>query len=94
MISAPAIRRSPICSPSRSTRSAQSAAIVRAVVGLGRSLGLTTVAEGVESQQQLSILHAEGCDEMQGYLIGRPQPIGYAELVGRSGIDRRVAIGA
>ena len=68
---------------------------MRAVVGLGRSLGLTTVAEGVESQQQLSILHAEGCDEMQGYLIGRPQPIGdYAELVGRSGIDRRVAIGA
>ena len=76
-------------------RNAQSAAIVRAVLGLGRSLGLTTVAEGVETQQQLTILRAEGCDEMQGYLIGRPQPIGdYAELVGRSGIDKRVAVGA
>ncbi len=76
-------------------RNAQSAAIVRAVLGLGRSLSLITVAEGVENQQQLAILRREGCDEMQGYLIGRPQPIGdYAELVGRSGVDKRVSVGA
>jgi diguanylate cyclase (GGDEF)-like protein/PAS domain S-box-containing protein len=76
-------------------RNAQSAAIVRAVLGLGRALSLTTVAEGVENQQQLAILRREGCDEMQGYLIGRPQPIAdYAELIGRSGTDTRVAIGA
>ncbi|MFN3425889.1 MAG: EAL domain-containing protein, partial [Novosphingobium meiothermophilum] len=66
-------------------RNAQSAAIVRTVISLGRSLDLTTVAEGVETQAQLDILRCEGCDEMQGYLIGRPQPIAdYAALVGRA----------
>ena len=71
-------------------RNAQSAAIVRAVLGLGRSLDLITVAEGVETQAQLTILRHEGCDEMQGYLIGRPQPIAeYAELVGRPAPERR-----
>jgi diguanylate cyclase (GGDEF)-like protein/PAS domain S-box-containing protein len=74
-------------------RNAQSAAIVRAVLGLGRSLTLTTVAEGVENQQQLAILRREGCDEMQGYLIGRPQPISdYADIVGRK--EKRTAISA
>ncbi|MET0869005.1 MAG: EAL domain-containing protein [Pseudorhodoplanes sp.] len=74
-------------------RNAQSAAIVRAVLGLGRSLMLTAVAEGVENQQQLAILRREGCDEMQGYLIGRPQPISdYADIVGRK--EKRSAIGA
>jgi diguanylate cyclase (GGDEF)-like protein/PAS domain S-box-containing protein len=73
-------------------RSAQSAAIVRAVLGLGRSLDLTTVAEGVETQAQLAILRNEGCDEMQGYLIGRPQPISeYAEIAGRPARERRTA---
>ncbi len=73
-------------------RNAQSAAIVRAVLGLGRSLDLTTVAEGVETQAQLTILRSEGCDEMQGYLIGRPQPIAeYAEIAGRPASERRAA---
>jgi diguanylate cyclase (GGDEF)-like protein/PAS domain S-box-containing protein len=73
-------------------RNAQSAAIVRSVLGLGRSLDLTTVAEGVETQAQLAILRNEGCDEMQGYLIGRPQPIcEYAEIAGRPARDRRTA---
>jgi EAL domain-containing protein (putative c-di-GMP-specific phosphodiesterase class I) len=63
------------------------------VLGLGRSLNLTTVAEGVESQQQFAILRREGCDEMQGYLIGRPQPISdYADIVGRK--DKRAVISA
>ncbi len=76
-------------------RNAQSAAIVRSVIGLGRSLMLTTVAEGVETQQQMAILRSEGCDEMQGYLIGRPLPISaYAELVGRPPRIRRAAVGA
>ena len=44
------------------------------------------VAEGVETQEQLSFLSDEGCDAVQGYFIGRPQPIGqYAAVVGRSG---------
>jgi diguanylate cyclase (GGDEF)-like protein/PAS domain S-box-containing protein len=70
-------------------RNTQSGAIVRAVLGLGRSLNLTTVAEGVETQTQLAILQSEGCDEMQGYLIGRPQPIAdYADIAGRPARER------
>jgi diguanylate cyclase (GGDEF)-like protein/PAS domain S-box-containing protein len=67
-------------------RNPQSAAIVRAVIGLGHGLEMSIVAEGVETQEQLSFLSDEGCDAVQGYFIGRPQPIGlYAELVGRGG---------
>jgi diguanylate cyclase (GGDEF)-like protein/PAS domain S-box-containing protein len=47
-------------------------AIVRAVVGLGHSLGMTTCAEGVETGAQLTFLKHEGCDEVQGYYFGRP----------------------
>ncbi|MBB5047440.1 diguanylate cyclase (GGDEF)-like protein/PAS domain S-box-containing protein [Rhodopseudomonas rhenobacensis] len=64
----------------------QSAAIVRAVIGLGHGLGVSIVAEGVETQQQLDFLVAEGCDAVQGYFIGKPAPIEqYARLVGLSG---------
>ena len=64
--------------------SAQSAAIVRAVIGLGRGLHLPIVAEGVETEEQLAFLARESCDEVQGYLIGRPRPIGdYASMAGR-----------
>jgi EAL domain-containing protein (putative c-di-GMP-specific phosphodiesterase class I) len=67
-------------------RNPQSAAIVRAVIGLGHGLEMSIVAEGVETQEQLSFLSDEGCDAVQGYFIGRPQPIGqYAALVGRGG---------
>jgi diguanylate cyclase (GGDEF)-like protein/PAS domain S-box-containing protein len=65
-------------------RNPQSAAIVRAVIGLGRGLDLPIVAEGVETQDQLSFLSREDCNEIQGFLIGRPCPIEtYATLVGR-----------
>ncbi len=56
-------------------RNPQSAAIVRAVIGLGHGLGITLVAEGVETQEQLAFLAGEGCDQMQGYYLGKPAPI-------------------
>jgi diguanylate cyclase (GGDEF)-like protein/PAS domain S-box-containing protein len=49
-------------------------AIVRAVIGLGRSLGIRTCAEGVETAGQLAFLKAEGCDEVQGFYLSRPLP--------------------
>ncbi|MEO6946219.1 MAG: EAL domain-containing protein, partial [Nitrobacter sp.] len=65
-------------------RNPQSAAIVRAVIGLGHGLGVSIVAEGVETQEQLDFLADEGCDAVQGYFIGRPAPIAqYAALIGR-----------
>jgi diguanylate cyclase (GGDEF)-like protein/PAS domain S-box-containing protein len=66
-------------------RNPQSAAIVRAVIDLGHGLEMSIVAEGVETQEQLSFLSDEGCDAVQGYFLGKPQPIGhYDALVGRS----------
>jgi len=50
------------------------AAVVRAVADLGKRLGVTTVAEGVETQEQLDRIRSEGCTEVQGYLFGRPAP--------------------
>ncbi len=61
----------------------QSAAIVRAVIGLAHGLDLPVLAEGVETKAQLDFLAAESCNEVQGYLMGRPHPImEYSELIG------------
>jgi EAL domain-containing protein (putative c-di-GMP-specific phosphodiesterase class I) len=46
--------------------------LTQAVVGLGHALGLKVVAEGVETEAQLEMLRAQGCDEAQGYLFTRP----------------------
>ena len=65
---------------------AQSAAIIRAVIGLGLGLDIPIMAEGVETQQQLDFLRKAKCCRVQGYFIGRPAPIKqYATLVGRGG---------
>ena len=53
----------------------QAATIVRAVLGLGRGLGLPVLAEGVETDAELKFLQDEQCDEVQGYLLGRPAAI-------------------
>jgi EAL domain-containing protein (putative c-di-GMP-specific phosphodiesterase class I) len=59
---------------SEAETSADARAIIRAVAGLGVSLGITTVVEGVETAQQLELARAEGVGQVQGYLLGRPQP--------------------
>ncbi len=58
--------------------------VIKAIVGLGRGLGLPVLAEGVETEEQLKFLKSVGCFQAQGFLIGRPHPIGvYAAHVGR-----------
>jgi diguanylate cyclase (GGDEF)-like protein/PAS domain S-box-containing protein len=59
--------------------SQDSLAIVRAVTGLGKSLGIVTTAEGVETDAQLEMLSREGCTQAQGYLISKPRPIAEVE---------------
>lgn len=49
-------------------------AIVVTIINLARSMGMRTIAEGVETLEQLSVLRALGCDEVQGYLLSRPLP--------------------
>ena len=62
------------------------AAIVRAIVGLGTSLGMTITAEGVETPAQLDFIRAVGCSEAQGYIIERRNP-----SATRSASSRRTA---
>lgn len=54
--------------------SPQARAIIRAVLAIGKSMDVPVLAEGVETRSQLDILRQEGCDAMQGYLLGRPKP--------------------
>jgi EAL domain-containing protein (putative c-di-GMP-specific phosphodiesterase class I) len=54
--------------------SAEAVAIVRAMTQMGLSLGMSTTAEGVETTEQLDIVRAEGCTEVQGYLYSPPKP--------------------
>lgn len=53
----------------------QTIAIIRAVLALGKTFGIPVLAEGIETYDQLSMLNAEGCEEAQGFLLGRPVPL-------------------
>jgi diguanylate cyclase (GGDEF)-like protein len=55
-------------------RDGKAAAIIESIVGLGHSLDLRITAEGVETEEQLAALSGVGCDEAQGFLLGRPMP--------------------
>lgn len=54
-------------------------AIVNSMIHLAHELGFSIIAEGIEDEQQLQYLTAQGCDIFQGYLLGRPQPVNYYE---------------
>ncbi|MEO5808086.1 EAL domain-containing protein [Devosia sp.] len=54
------------------TTRGDSLAIIKAVIGLGQSLGMSTTAEGVETEEQFDMVRAQGCDEVQGYLFSPP----------------------
>jgi len=49
--------------------------IINTIVSLAHSMNIRVNAEGVETQAQLDALHAHGCDELQGFFLGRPQPV-------------------
>lgn len=67
-------------------------AIVRAITTLADALGMETLAEGVETQALMEILRSEGCDMIQGYLIGRPMPGNHVQRMLSSG-QTTVALG-
>jgi len=67
-----------------------SMAIIRAVTGLGKSLGIATTAEGVETHAQLELLRREGCTQVQGYLFSKPRPA--AEVEGMLSAPRTSAV--
>lgn len=57
----------------------QDAQIARAIIAMAHSLGLAVIAEGVENQDQLDFLREHGCDQVQGYLFGKPMPASQLE---------------
>jgi EAL domain-containing protein (putative c-di-GMP-specific phosphodiesterase class I) len=56
------------------TIDAGSEVIVNTIIAMAHSLGLKVIAEGVETEAQLALLHERGCDQVQGYLFARPLP--------------------
>jgi len=64
-------------------RSPQADAIISAILRLAQTLDLATIAEGVETEEQVTMLRQASCHELQGYLFGRPGPMSaYEEVIG------------
>jgi EAL domain-containing protein (putative c-di-GMP-specific phosphodiesterase class I) len=72
------------------TSHSDSAAIVCAIAGLGRSLDIETIAEGVETAEQLTFLRSAGCPMAQGYLFSRPVPLAGLSFEAPSALQRDV----
>lgn len=70
---------------------ANSGAVVSTIVGLSRALGVHTIAEGVETENQATLLKAAGCQVAQGYLFGKPGPL---DTSGETEEPERIAAGA
>jgi diguanylate cyclase (GGDEF)-like protein len=68
-----------------------SRAILRAVANLGHDLGMTTTAEGVETEEQVNKVRAEGCTEMQGYFFSPPRPMRDIEKLFLASCERSVS---
>jgi diguanylate cyclase (GGDEF)-like protein/PAS domain S-box-containing protein len=73
-------------------RNSDSAVIIKAIAGLGASLGIETTAEGIETPEQLEIVRRAGCTEMQGYLVSPPRPA--ADVLGLIARFRREVVAA
>ena len=65
---------------SRMETDTSSGAVISTIVGLSRALGVRTIAEGVETENQATLLRAAGCQVVQGYLFGRPAPLVPGEM--------------
>jgi EAL domain-containing protein (putative c-di-GMP-specific phosphodiesterase class I) len=61
--------------------------LIQGIVTLAHNLGIKVTAEGVETEQQLAALRQLGCDQVQGYLLGRPLPVSEAIFISR--LDHR-----
>jgi len=73
--------------------SLQAKSIIRAVLALGKSLEIPILAEGIETEGQLSLLGDEGCDEAQGFLLGRPIPISQLLASGKISLISEISDG-
>jgi diguanylate cyclase (GGDEF)-like protein len=75
---------------SRMEQDSSSGAVVSTIVGLSRALGVHTIAEGVETETQATLLRAAGCEVVQGFFFGKPKPLVIAETA-TALPERRVA---
>jgi EAL domain-containing protein (putative c-di-GMP-specific phosphodiesterase class I) len=74
-------------------KDAKANALMHGVVDLAHSLDLPVLAEGVETEEQLDMLRQASCNEVQGYLIGRPRPIAfYGHLIGLAATEDAAAL--
>lgn len=73
---------------SRMETDSNSGAVISTIVGLSRALGVRTIAEGVETENQATLLRAAGCQIVQGYLFGRPAPLVLGDTGPNASVDR------